>query len=194
MEFNMTYAIWAAVLVGSGYWLFRIHIRQEYLRKGKLSFYTSFLELIFFAFHANMFYVFIPVSWGRLPPLPEHPFLYVLSLICIIPGLIILAISMIPLGFNRTMGLKSTGLKRNGLYRVSRNPQVIGYSLLLIGYVLSNLSIYSIFWFILFFINIQWMILSEEEYLTQLYGEEYDEYRRKVPRYLDGRSFRNIFK
>jgi protein-S-isoprenylcysteine O-methyltransferase Ste14 len=194
MELNITYAIWAVVLIGSGYWLFRVHVRREYQNLGRLSIYSSFLELIFFAFHANMMYAFLPVSWSRIPPLSGNPILHAVSLICIILGFIILAVSMIPLGFRRTMGLKSKGLKTNGIYRLSRNPQVIGYSLLLIGYVVSYFSMYSLGWYILFGINIHWMVTAEEEYLGKLYGETYENYCLEVPRYLSAKSFRNIFR
>ena len=190
MEFNLTYAVWAVVLVFSGYWIFRIQIRRDYQYKGKLSLFTSFLELAFFAFHANMMYVFIPVSWSKLPPLSNHPFWYFVSLLAIVIGLIIVGASMIPLGFKRTMGLKSSRLKTNGLYSFTRNPQVIGYSLLLIGYIISYFNLYSIGWLVLFGINIHWMVLSEEEYLKKKYGLAYDEYMLKVPRYLSVRSFR----
>lgn len=190
MEFNLTYAVWAVVLVFSGYWIFRIQIRRDYQYKGKLSLFTSFLELAFFAFHANMMYVFIPVSWSKLPPLSNHPFWHFVSLLAIVIGLIIVGASMIPLGFKRTMGLKPSRLKTNGLYSFSRNPQVIGYSLLLIGYIISYFNFYSIGWLVLFGINIHWMVLSEEEYLKKKYGLAYDEYMLKVPRYLSVRSFR----
>jgi len=194
MEVNMTYIIWAVALMISGYWIFRIQVRGDYQKKGKLSFLSSFLEFAFFAFHANMMYVFIPVSWGRLPPLSGHPLWNLVSLVCIIVGLIIVATSMIPLGFGRSMGLQSRRLKTNGLYRLSRNPQLIGYSILLIGYIISYFTLYAIGWFILLWINIHWMIISEEEHLVKVYEDEYEDYCRKVPRYLDTRSIRNIFK
>ncbi len=188
----MTYITWVAALMITGYWLFQIRVRKDYQNKGKLSPVSSLLELLFFAFHANMMYAFIPVSWGRLPPLSEHPFLHDLSLISIILGLFILAVSMVPLGFQRTMGLRSIHLQTRGLYRISRNPQVIGYSFLLIGYVISYFSMYSIGWLAVFIINILWMIRAEEEFLHKRFGEEYESYCRKVPRFLDARSFRNL--
>jgi len=194
VELTITYIIWTVVLMISGFWIFRIQVRGDYQKKGKLSFLSSLLEFAFFLFHANMMYVFIPVSWGRLPPLSDHPLWHTVSLVCIITGLVILTFSMIPLGFKRLMGLKSNRLKTNGLYRYSRNPQLIGYSLLLSVYVISYLSPYSMGWIILFGINIHWMVISEEEYLMKLYGDEYAEYCRKVPRYLDSKTFRNIFK
>ena len=194
METNMTYVIWTVILMISGYWLFQVQVRKDYQKKDKLSWVPSLLELLFFAFHASMMYVFIPVAWGFLPPLSSHPLIHTLSLTGIIAGLIIVGASMIPLGFLGTMGLRSPRLKTSGLYHISRNPQVIGYSLILIGYIISYFSLYSIGWFVIFFINIHWMIHVEEEYLKKMYGEEYEKYCRQVPRFLDERSFRNFFK
>ena len=162
--------------------------------RGELTLQSSFLELVFFAFHAIMMYVFIPVTWLKLPPLSNHPVWHIVSLISILLGLIILGASMVPLGFKRTMGLKSSNLKTNGLYKISRNPQVIGYSFVLTGFIISYFSVYAIGWFVLFGINIHWMVLSEEEYLKKKYGEIFEAYLREVPRYLDARSFRNIFR
>jgi protein-S-isoprenylcysteine O-methyltransferase Ste14 len=194
MELNMTYVIWVMTLMIAGYWLFLIQVRKDFQKKQKLSFISSFLQLLFFVFHASMIYVFIPVTWGHLPPLSEHILIHALSFMCIIAGLIIVAASMIPLGFQRTMGLRSMQLKTSGLYHISRNPQITGYAFVLAGYVISYFSLYSSGWFIIFFINIQWMIHVEEEYLKKMYGDEYEKYCRQVPRFLDVRSFRNIFR
>lgn len=193
MELTQSYLIWTASLMVSGYWIFQRQVRKDYQKKEKLSYSTSFLELLFFAFHANMIYVFIPVAWGSIPPLSEKSILHALSVICIFVGLAILLASMIPLGFQRTMGVESRQLKTSGLYKFSRNPQVVGYSIMLITYVFSYFSLYSIGWIVIFFINIHWMIQAEEEYLQKIYGEDYVKYCRKVPRYLDIRSFRNLF-
>lgn len=170
-----------------GYVLFRVIARREYLRKGKLSFISSFLEFVFFALHANAMYLFIPVKWPRLPSLTNHPILYYPSLLLIIIGLLIVCTAMIPLGYRRTMGVKSNKLKVNGLYKYTRNPQLIGYYLILIGFILSYPSLYAVGWLIVFSVISHLMVITEEEYLTNLYGREYQDYFNRIPRYL---SFR----
>ena len=164
--------------------LFRVLARRDYLNKGKLTGFTSFLEFMLFALHANIMCLFIPVKWPNLPPLSGNGYVYYLSILFIIIGLIVVFVAMVPLGFNRTMGLKSIKLKTNGLYKWSRNPQVAGYFLFLSGFVLSYISIYSIFWLVLFGIIAHLMILTEEEYLTGLYGDEYKDYCKRAPRYI----------
>ncbi|MBN2411629.1 isoprenylcysteine carboxylmethyltransferase family protein [candidate division KSB1 bacterium] len=164
--------------------LFRVLARRDYLNKGRLSVVTSFLEFVIFALHANMMYLFIPVKWPELPPLSENSCVYYFSLFFIIVGMLIVFGALVPLGYNRTMGLKSKGLKTNGLYKWSRNPQVVGYFIFLTGFVLSYLSFYSAGWIFLFGIIIHIMIFTEEKYLTDLYGKEYQNYQERVPRYI----------
>jgi protein-S-isoprenylcysteine O-methyltransferase Ste14 len=149
------------------------------------------MEFIFFALHANSMYVFIPVKWPDLPPLADEAVLYYPSLLFIIIGLIVVITAMIPLGYFRTMGLRSKKLKTSGLYNLTRNPQLIGYYLILIGFAVSYLSVYAVGWIIIFGISAHWMINTEEEYLLKIYGEEYEKYCKRVPRYL---SFKVIGK
>jgi protein-S-isoprenylcysteine O-methyltransferase Ste14 len=106
------------------------------------------------------------------------------AIICITIGLIGLIWSMIPLGYYRTMGLKSVKLKTNGLYRYSRNPQITCYYLILIGIFISFPSTYSFGWILIYGIIGHLMILSEEEYLIKIYEDSYSEYCKKVPRYI----------
>jgi len=164
--------------------LFRVLARRDYLNKGRLSVITSFLEFVIFALHANMMYLFLPVKWPSLPPLSENSYLYYLSLFFIIIGLLIVFSAMVPMGYNRTMGLKSKNLKINGLYKWSRNPQVVGYTIFLTGFALSYFSLYAVGWILLFGIIIHNMIFTEEEYLTKMYGEVYQNYKERVPRYI----------
>jgi protein-S-isoprenylcysteine O-methyltransferase Ste14 len=182
--FIFYYIIGSVFLLISGYFLFRVLVRNDYLKKGRLSYFTSFLELLFFALHANFFYVFIPVKWPNLPSLAENQFQYFSSLFWMTTGLAILLLSLLPLGFFRVMGLKSHRLKTTGLYKYSRNPQVIGYFLILIGFSISYPSLYSLGWLIVFSIVVHRMVLTEEEYLEKKYKDIYSDYRLKVPRYV----------
>jgi protein-S-isoprenylcysteine O-methyltransferase Ste14 len=184
----LRYLLSSAGLVIAGILLFRFRVRSDYLRRGRLSPFSSFMELLFFALHANMIYLFIPVKWPDLPALTQDPVWYYPSLILIITGLTIVSGSLIPLGYLRTMGLKSRELKTGGLYRITRNPQVIGYYLILAGFFLSYPSVYSAGWIFIFGIVIHLMIITEEEYLSTIYGKKYEEYMKRVPRYLVGQG------
>ena len=100
-----------------GLLLFRIQVRNDYLKRGRLSPVSAAFEFVFFALHANTMYLFIPVKWPYIPPLAKDAIGYYPSVFIIILGLIIVLIAIIPLGYDRTMGLKSNNLKTDGLYK-----------------------------------------------------------------------------
>ena len=76
------------------------------------------------------------------------------------------------------------GVNQKGLYRVSRNPMYVGYFLYFLGCVLLTRSIELFASLILFQISSHWIILSEERWCTEKFGEAYTAYRKKVRRYL----------
>jgi protein-S-isoprenylcysteine O-methyltransferase Ste14 len=88
-----------------------------------------------------------------------------------------------------TFGLKNVigmedGLVTGGPYRYTRNPQYIGDSLSIIGYIVLTNS-----WMVLI-IGMLGVILNllapytEEPWLEERYGKRYREYKRKVPRFI----------
>lgn len=108
---------------------------------------------------------------------------YVLSVLVIDSGL---AISLV--------AIKQLGLKKNspvegeftdeGLYRFSRNPQVLGNLVTLFGAasLLQNVEGIAIS-----FLTGLWlitMVFSEEQWLQEKYGEEYMNYRKRTPRFF----------
>ena len=88
------------------------------------------------------------------------------------------------LGYGRTMGQDKKILKTNGLYKYSRNPQLIGYGMILIAFALFYLSWFSLGWFIMYLVISYFMIKTEEEFLANKYGEEYQKYCNDVPRLI----------
>jgi protein-S-isoprenylcysteine O-methyltransferase Ste14 len=76
-------------------------------------------------------------------------------------------------------------LVTKGLYRFSRNPMYFGVLVTLLGESLFfrsiSLFVYSLFFFITFSLFI---FLYEEPHLSDVYGGEYDEYRKKVRRWI----------
>lgn len=72
-----------------------------------------------------------------------------------------------------------------GLYRFSRNPMYIGVLMILIGETIffqpNNLWIYTLFIFCMFYL---FVLLVEEPRLHRDFGEEYEQYCRKVRRWF----------
>ena len=79
----------------------------------------------------------------------------------------------------RLSGLDSTRLISVGIYRWSRNPQVVGWTLFLTGLALLSSSGMVLFW-----IGFRMYLPLEEQLLQRLYGEAYRLYRKRTPRYF----------
>jgi protein-S-isoprenylcysteine O-methyltransferase Ste14 len=76
---------------------------------------------------------------------------------------------------------KSRKLLKSGLYSIARHPQYLGLFLWSLGFaVLGQRIINYIMWLTLCY---SYLLLSEyeEKDLIKKYGDEYEEYRRKVP-------------
>jgi protein-S-isoprenylcysteine O-methyltransferase Ste14 len=176
--------LYSIILLLISFLVFRIVVRNDYLRKLKLSPFSYSLEALVFVLHANFIYLFIPLKWPYLPPLPENITLKVISIVVICISLLIIVIAWIGLGSGPSFGLDKNKLNTGGIYRYSRNPQLIGYGMFLLVFVLLFSSWYSLGWFITYLILSYFMIRSEEEFLELKYAEEYEKYCSAVPRII----------
>ncbi len=164
--------------------IFRGIVRRDYRKNGKLGWFASFLEFVIFAAHINSAYLFLPSDWPTIPKIPDNRFQAILGLCFFGIGLLLVLFSMSYLGFKKAFGQKVNGLKQTGLYSMTRNPQIIFYSILIAGLAIIWLSWYSFVWVILYFIIAHWMIITEEEHLRNVFGKPYEQYCQQVPRYL----------
>ena len=78
----------------------------------------------------------------------------------------------------------NNGFNQNGLYRFSRNPMYIAYFICLLGIALLVQSFVFLGVVFLFQISAHWIILSEERWCVEQFGEEYLLYMNKVRRYI----------
>lgn len=76
------------------------------------------------------------------------------------------------------------GLKQTGLYRFSRNPMYVSYFLFFLGCGLLAQSIPYLLFLVVFQLSAHWIILSEERYCLGQFGDAYEDYMKKVRRYL----------
>lgn len=79
---------------------------------------------------------------------------------------------------------KINGVNSNGLYRMSRNPMYISYFINLFGIGLMTRSMIFVLLLLVFQISAHWIILSEERWCIERFGEGYIEYMNKVSRYI----------
>jgi protein-S-isoprenylcysteine O-methyltransferase Ste14 len=84
-------------------------------------------------------------------------------------------------GFDKN---QNTSLVSKGIYNFCRNPAFVGFDLLYLGCALCfpNIAMIAIAAIAVVAFHIQ--ILSEEKFLTEMFGQEYIDYRNKARRYL----------
>lgn len=71
-----------------------------------------------------------------------------------------------------------------GVYRFSRNPQYLGWLLFLTGFCLNDWSWWCLAALAVEAVSLHVLVLIEEEHLGREFGQRYDEFCRRVPRYL----------
>ena len=79
---------------------------------------------------------------------------------------------------------KPDKLVTSGMFSVSRNPIYVCFLFFITGLFLIHRNIVIAVAAALFALAIHRQVIREERFLAQHYGAEYDEYRRKVRRYL----------
>jgi protein-S-isoprenylcysteine O-methyltransferase Ste14 len=76
-------------------------------------------------------------------------------------------------------------LVHTGPYRYTRNPMYLGLGLLYLGMGLSLGTAWTLLLFPLVIVVLRRAVIDREErYLQHAFGAEYDEYRRRVPRWI----------
>jgi protein-S-isoprenylcysteine O-methyltransferase Ste14 len=102
-------------------------------------------------------------------------------------GLILFMLSLISFGKSFRVGIDEDhpgSLVTTGVFALSRNPLYTAFGLILLGIFLifPNWILMIYFFAGIWLFNRQ--VLREEESLKKIYGEEYEEYCKKVRRYL----------
>lgn len=102
-------------------------------------------------------------------------------------GLVVFVLAFFNFGDSWRMGIdrKAPGaLVTRGIFSVTRNPIYLFLNSWFIGTFLINGTIVFLVFAVLAFAVQHWQIVREEKFLTQRYGEAYERYRKKTPRYL----------
>ncbi len=74
------YLISAFLLLLVSYIVFRVILRRDYLRRGRVSLIPLLLELLVCGLYCNFPYLYLPFDWPELPILPYSITRRVLSL------------------------------------------------------------------------------------------------------------------
>jgi protein-S-isoprenylcysteine O-methyltransferase Ste14 len=106
--------------------------------------------------------------------------------VILLPGTIITAVSFFHLGASLKVGLpeQETSLKTHGLYSISRNPLYLGVYLITLASVLYFPDVINIILAITGMSMHHMITLGEEKFLSSKFGSSYEDYKKKVRRYL----------
>jgi protein-S-isoprenylcysteine O-methyltransferase Ste14 len=141
---------------------------------GKITLFTNWGFFLFKALSPKSGYITVPqwLSWGAV------------GLLSI--GSALMIIALFELGSSLRVGLprEATCLKTSGIYRFSRNPLYLGVYLITLASCLYIPDLVNVT-FGLYGMYIHHMIAkSEEQFLTQRFGEEWKRYCSKTRRYF----------
>lgn len=125
---------------------------------------------------------------GRVPlPVFETQATKILGVMIVTLGLVPFALAFISFGHSWRIGIDRQtpgSLVTQGIFRVTRNPIYVGFILFFAGIFLLNPTWFFLIFALLAVLAMHFQILREEQFLGAQYGVNYDEYRKRVPRYL----------
>ena len=161
--------------------ILRLVVRRDYQRRGRLTPFSAasewLLALIWVAFSSY----YLPADW---PAIHVGLVLRVAGWLLIALGVLTMLYSMAWLGLRRAHGLQNDLLMQTGPYRLSRNPQIVGFALAMIGFVMIWPSWHMLVSLLLLVLFVHVMVLTEEEHLLAQFGDEYRRYCEQAARYL----------
>jgi len=155
-------------------------VRSDYRAHSTLTGAVAVLQTGYFFAYALSSCLFLD---ARFSAISCHGKLCFLVALLMIVGLILVLLSMPILG-RRSFGTQTGELYTSGIYRFSRNPQLVGSLLFIAGYALLWPSWAGLLWVSLWFPISYLMVMGEEEHLARVFGREYEEYCRLTPRYI----------
>ena len=141
------------------------------------------VEVLSYALHSSV----------RILPAAFHYQLFdsfpakVAGVLLISSGLIVFILAFFNFGDSWRVGVdyETPGaLVTRGIFSLTRNPIYVLIDSWFIGTLLINGTLIFLVLAVLAIAAQHWQILREEEFLKQRYGEAYERYRNRVPRYL----------
>lgn len=180
---TVIYLISVVLLLTAAYIVFNQVVAQAYLKKGKLGWLASTLQLLIFGAFFCFPYLYMPPEWAW-DWLPNGTWNRFTALVLVVLGMVIAFGTMIWFGLGRAFGVNVKGIVNTGLYRYTRNPQMVGGWLMVLGVLVYLPSAYNLGWVLIWAVIGHWMVTNEEIHLRRVLGEEYDRYCEQTPRYL----------
>ena len=101
-------------------------------------------------------------------------------------GVLFFALATITMKTSWRVGIpeEKTTLVTQGIYRYSRNPAFVGFELLYLSICLMFFNIPLVLVSVWAAIMLHLQILQEENHMSQMFGDEYDAYKKRTLRYF----------
>ena len=182
-----SFALFAAMVITRIQIMKRRGIVTFVLGQNNKSDYFLVLIILFLAYSSAASALGLPIPAILLRPFWENSTPGWLGIFLCYAANIGFALSLKSFGDSLRIGIdtkKPDKLVTDGMYRFSRNPIYLCFLVFFAGLFLVHRNIVVAIAVSLFATTIHMQILREEKFLTEQYGEEYAEYRKKVRRYL----------
>lgn len=180
---TIIYLISAGALLAFAYVVFHQVVAKDYLTQGRLGWRASTLQLLVFVLFFCFPFQYMPSNWAW-DWLPNGTLNRSIALFLVLLGMILAFGTMAIFGIRRAFGIEVKGIVNTGLYRYTRNPQMLGGWLMVLGVFAYQPSLQNLGWILIWAVIGHWMIAVEEQHLDQLFGEAYRHYCQEPPRYV----------
>lgn len=157
--------------------------RRDYESRGRLSTETSTVGWILYIAHLLTTLAAALRPERALPLRKEPSMLLGGSLVLFGSWLFVTSVREFR-SFEQISGTETGNLVTSGPYRYSRNPQIVGWGLALLGASTAGHSLKALLLTASFFLVHRLYFIAEEQHLERAFGEEYQRYRSEVPRFL----------
>ena len=141
----------------------------------------TWISIGFYSFFPNLYHFLIPISYL------EMEWLRISGLVLLIISFIWTSIGQYQMSKSWRIGIdysEKTDLISHGLFKFSRNPIFLGVLVSYLGTFLIIPNTLSFAILLVTFVTIQTQVRLEEEYLENVQGNEYMDYKLKVRRWL----------
>jgi protein-S-isoprenylcysteine O-methyltransferase Ste14 len=143
---------------------------------------------------ALLMVIFMALMWvmDQLLPVFKQPWawhervalgVFTLAMLLVVAGIISFRLARTTV--DPTQPEKATAVVTTGVYRLTRNPMYLGFLLVLLAFVVKLANPITLIMLPLFigYMN-QFQIKPEEQALTELFGQAYEDYLKKVRRWV----------
>jgi protein-S-isoprenylcysteine O-methyltransferase Ste14 len=141
------------------------------------------IEVILHASHSHFDFAAERVHIALL----HAPTIKILGEAIAVSGLVIFILAFFSFGDSWRIGIDRNTAGRlvtGGIFSISRNPIYVAFDLIFVAVFLMNGTWFFLIFALLAILAVHSQTLREEKFLAQRYGDEYERYRRRTPRYL----------